>query len=182
MTGPASPDPAKPAPSAQPAADGPFPSAIQPFSPSALLPLLLARFPAAKVELVPNPGTAAEHSLLLDAVFAPEIARFLRDDPALRLDYCSNVTGVDWLEKEITDTVKKSVPASAPVAGVADPGPASPRPVPVHERPFNRRLIEQTSRISHPKQPVNRKDGKIRAPGAECSLTAQLTRFYSGER
>lgn len=74
---------------------------------------LLARFPAAKVELVTNPGTAAEHSLLLDAVFAPEIARFLRDDPALRLDYCSNVTGVDWPEKEITDTVKKSVPDPA---------------------------------------------------------------------
>ena len=74
---------------------------------------LLARFPAAKVELVTNPGTAAEHSLLLDAVFAPEIARFLRDDPALRLDYCSNVSGVDWPEKEITDTVKKSVPDPA---------------------------------------------------------------------
>ncbi len=74
---------------------------------------LLARFPAAKVELVTNPGTAAEHSLLLDAVFAPEVARFLRDDPALRLDYCSNVTGVDWPEKEITDTVKKSVPDPA---------------------------------------------------------------------
>ena len=74
---------------------------------------LLARFPAAKVELVPNPGTAAEHSLLLDAVFAPEIARFLHDDPALRLDYCSNVTGVDWPEKEIVDTVKKSVPDPA---------------------------------------------------------------------
>jgi len=87
---------------------------------------------------VPNPGTAAEHSLLLDAVFAPEIARFLRDDPALRLDYCSNVTGVDWLEKEITDTVKKSVPASAPVAGVADPGPASPRPATMIEEKTKR--------------------------------------------
>lgn len=74
---------------------------------------LLARFPAAKVELVPNPGAAAEHSLLLDAASAPEIARFLRDDPALQLDYCSNVTGVDWPEKEITDTVKKPVPDPA---------------------------------------------------------------------
>ena len=74
---------------------------------------LLARFPAAHVAIVTNPGTAAEHSLLLDAVFAPEVARFLRDDPALRLDYCSNVTGVDWPEKEIVDTVKKSVPDPA---------------------------------------------------------------------
>ena len=28
-----------------------------------------------------------------------EIANFLRDDPALRLDFCSNVTGVDWLDR-----------------------------------------------------------------------------------
>lgn len=74
---------------------------------------LLARFPAAKIAIVTNPGTAAEHSLLLDAVDGPEVARFLRDDPALRLDYCSNVTGVDWPEKEIVDTVKKSVPDPA---------------------------------------------------------------------
>ncbi|MDQ5978603.1 MAG: NADH-quinone oxidoreductase subunit, partial [Verrucomicrobiota bacterium] len=74
---------------------------------------LLARFPAAKVELVTNPGTAAEHSLLLDPVFASEIARFLRNDSALCLDYCSNVSGVDWPEKEVTDTVTKSVPDPA---------------------------------------------------------------------
>lgn len=74
---------------------------------------LLHRFPAAKVELVTNPGPAAEHSLLLDAASAREIALFLRDDPFLRLDYCSNVTGVDWPEKEIVDTVKKTVPDPA---------------------------------------------------------------------
>ena len=74
---------------------------------------LLARFPAAKVELVLNPGVAAEHALLLDAAHARDIALFLHDDPALRLDYCSNVTGVDWPEKEIVDTVKKSVPDPA---------------------------------------------------------------------
>jgi NADH-quinone oxidoreductase subunit C len=74
---------------------------------------LLARFPAATVGIVPNPGVAAEHSLLLDAASALEIACFLRDDPALQLDYCSNVTGVDWPEKEIIDTVKKTVPDPA---------------------------------------------------------------------
>jgi NADH-quinone oxidoreductase subunit C len=109
-------------------AEGSAVSALPPFSLSVLLPRLLARFPAAKIELVPNPGTAAEHSLLLDPVSAPEIARFLRDDPALALDYCSNVTGVDWPEKEIIETVKKPAPAATAVAGVADPGPASPRP------------------------------------------------------
>ena len=31
---------------------------------------------------------------------------FLRDDPALRLDFCSNVTGVDWLDRTVTKKVK----------------------------------------------------------------------------
>jgi NADH-quinone oxidoreductase subunit C len=35
-----------------------------------------------------------------------EAARFLRDDPTLRLDYCSNATGVDWLDKETSEKVK----------------------------------------------------------------------------
>ena len=70
---------------------------------------LLARFPAASVSVVTNPGAAAEHALLLDAAHAREIAYFLRADPVLRLDYCSNVTGIDWPEKEITDTTKTTV-------------------------------------------------------------------------
>ena len=74
---------------------------------------LVARFPAAHVELVTNPGPAAEHSLLLDAAHAHDVARFLRDDPELRLDYCSNVTGVDWPEKELTETVQRTLPDPA---------------------------------------------------------------------
>ena len=74
---------------------------------------LLARFPSAAVAVVTNPGAAAEHSLLLGAAQAREIAEFLRDDPVLRLDYCSNVTGIDWPEKEITETVKSTVPDPA---------------------------------------------------------------------
>ena len=74
---------------------------------------LLARFPAAHVELMANPGPAAEHSLLLDAAHAHDVALFLRDDPVLHLDYCSNVTGVDWPDKEITDVTKTSVPDPA---------------------------------------------------------------------
>ncbi len=83
---------------------------------------LLARFPAAKIELVLNPGPAAEHSLLLDATHAREIAFFLRDDAALRLDYCSNVTGIDWPEKEIVETKKVTVadPAGGPAKVVEE--------------------------------------------------------------
>src|SRR5207248_5063088 len=33
-------------------------------------------------------------------------AKFLRNSPDLRLDYCSNVSGVDWLDKEISEKVK----------------------------------------------------------------------------
>ncbi len=57
---------------------------------------LLARFPGAEISIVTNPGPAAQHSLLLTSPVARDIARFLRDDPALCLDYCSNVTGIDW--------------------------------------------------------------------------------------
>jgi NADH-quinone oxidoreductase subunit C len=61
---------------------------------------LLARFPDAAVTLIENPGPAAQHSLLLGAAHARAIATFLRDDPDLRLDYCSNVSGVDWPKAE----------------------------------------------------------------------------------
>lgn len=74
---------------------------------------LLARFPGATVELIVNPGAAAEHSLLLDAAHAPDLARFLRDDPDLALDYCSNVTGIDWPDKEIVETTKVAEPDPA---------------------------------------------------------------------
>ncbi len=74
---------------------------------------LLVRFPDAKVTLVTNPGPAAEHSLLLDAAHAREIALFLRDDPVLLLDYCSNATGIDWPDREIGDVKKVTVPDPA---------------------------------------------------------------------
>ena len=74
---------------------------------------LVARFPGAAVSIVNNPGPAAQHSLLLDPAQARDIALFLRDDPALRLDYCSNVTGVDWPDKEVVETTKTTVPDPA---------------------------------------------------------------------
>ena len=74
---------------------------------------LLARFPAAKITVILNPGAAADHSLLLDPAFARDIALFLRDDSAILLDYCSNATGVDWPDREIVDTKKISIPDPA---------------------------------------------------------------------
>lgn len=65
-----------------------------------------AAVPGAKIEIVPNLGPANQPSFLLDHEHAKAVALFLRDDPALRLDHCSNVTGVDWLDRTVTKKVK----------------------------------------------------------------------------
>jgi NADH-quinone oxidoreductase subunit C len=65
-----------------------------------------AAVPGAKVDIVPNPGPAKQSSLLIDNEHARAVARFLRVDPALRLDFCSNVTGVDWLDRTVKKTTK----------------------------------------------------------------------------
>lgn len=65
-----------------------------------------ATVPGARVEIVPNGSPSAEHSLLVDAAHGFAVAKFLRDDAELALDYLSNVTGVDWLDKEIAEKVK----------------------------------------------------------------------------
>ncbi len=62
--------------------------------------------PGAKIDIVPNPDPANQPSLLIDNEHAPAIAKFLRDDAALRLDFCSNVTGVDWIDRVAKKTVK----------------------------------------------------------------------------
>jgi NADH-quinone oxidoreductase subunit C len=68
----------------------------------------------AKIEIVQNPGPANQPSLLIDNEHAVAVASFLRDDPKLRLDFCSNATGVDWLDR----TVKKTVKVKTIVEGV----------------------------------------------------------------
>ena len=60
----------------------------------------------AKLEIIANGSPANQPSLLVDREHAFEVVRFLRDDPALQLDYCSNVTGVDWLDRVVKKTVK----------------------------------------------------------------------------
>ena len=82
----------------------------------------------ATVEIVPNGSPSQQSSLRIDNTHAVAIARFLRDDPELSLDYASNVTGVDWpelvtkekvkvkkvvdgVEKEVEETIEKKRPA-----------------------------------------------------------------------
>src|SRR6184192_1631026 len=62
--------------------------------------------PGAEVQIVANDSPANQPSLLIDPAHALAVARFLRDDPQLRLDYASNVTGVDWLDKVIKEKIK----------------------------------------------------------------------------
>ncbi len=60
----------------------------------------------AQVKVVANGSPSGQHSLLLDSEHARAVAEFLRDDAALRLDFCSLMTGVDWLDTETTEKVK----------------------------------------------------------------------------
>jgi NADH-quinone oxidoreductase subunit C len=71
-----------------------------------------------KLEIIANGSPCAQHSLLVDNDHAAAVAAYLRDDAELRLDYCSNVTGVDWPErvektkvkvKKVVDGVEKEV-------------------------------------------------------------------------
>ena len=80
--------------------------------------------PGTELEILPNDTPAAQPSLIVPRASALAVAKFLRDDPELKLDYASNVTGGDWLdfvtkekvkvtkivdgaEKEVEETVEK---------------------------------------------------------------------------
>ena len=65
-----------------------------------------AALPGVKIDIVPNGSPSRQLSLLIDNKHALAVARFLRDDLALRLDFCSNVTGIDWLDRTVKKTVK----------------------------------------------------------------------------
>jgi len=77
-----------------------------------------AAVPGAQVELVLNPSPSAQHSLRIDTAHAHAVALFLRDDKELELDFLSNVTGVDWPDKEISEKVKVTRTVTKFVDGV----------------------------------------------------------------
>src|SRR3954471_23903226 len=83
--------------------------------------------PGAQLGIISNEARPDQPSLLVAPSHALAVARFLRDDPQLRMDYASNVTGVDFLdkvtkekikvkklvegvEKEVEETLEKSTP------------------------------------------------------------------------
>jgi NADH-quinone oxidoreductase subunit C len=65
-----------------------------------------AAVPGVIVEIMQNASPSQQDSLKIDNEHAHDVARWLHDDPALRLDFCSNVTGVDWLDRTLKKTVK----------------------------------------------------------------------------
>jgi NADH-quinone oxidoreductase subunit C len=65
-----------------------------------------AAVPGAGVEIQANPSVSGQHSLRLAPSHAVAVATFLRDDAELALDFLSNATGVDWLDKEVSEKVK----------------------------------------------------------------------------
>jgi NADH-quinone oxidoreductase subunit C len=77
-----------------------------------------AAVPGAGVEFVSNPGPAAEHSLRIAPKGAIAVATFLRDDADLAFNFLSNVTGIDWPDKEIAEKVKVTRQVTKTVDGV----------------------------------------------------------------
>ena len=67
---------------------------------------LVAAIEGCDVTVVQNESPSGQHSLVLGHEHAVEAAMFLRDNSELRFDFCSNVTGVDWPDKEVTEKVK----------------------------------------------------------------------------
>lgn len=83
-------------------------------SPREIISDLRSAMPGTQLELWENPSDSAGDALLVSAADARNVALYLRDDPALRLDYCSNVTGLDWPPKT---TIEKKVVKSKNEAG-----------------------------------------------------------------
>ncbi len=65
-----------------------------------------AALSGAKLEIIANDSPSGHRSLLVDNGLALAVATFLRGDAELHLDYCSNVTGIDWPAAELTEKIK----------------------------------------------------------------------------
>jgi NADH-quinone oxidoreductase subunit C len=65
---------------------------------------LQADIPGCQAELVVNGSPSGQNSLLIDRQHGLAAARLLRE--GLEMDFCSNVTAVDWPDREQTDKVK----------------------------------------------------------------------------
>lgn len=85
---------------------------------------ILARIPGAEVVLVPNGAPLSVGSLWVGSETIVAVARLLKEEPDLAFDYCSNVTGVDWLDrvekakvKVVVDGVSQEVEQTRRIPG-----------------------------------------------------------------
>lgn len=62
--------------------------------------------PGATVEIHVNTSPCEEHSLIIGRDSGRKVAEFLREDAELKLDFCSNATGVDWPERTVVEKIK----------------------------------------------------------------------------
>ncbi len=67
---------------------------------------IAAAVPGAVLGVETNPAVPAQSSLIVDRDHALAVARWLRDEPGLQFDFCSNVTGVDWLDTTFKEPVR----------------------------------------------------------------------------
>jgi NADH-quinone oxidoreductase subunit C len=75
-------------------------------TPDQIIARIETAVPGVSVDIVPNARPSGPPSLLVDNAHALAVARFLRDNPSLRLDYASNVTGIDWLDTVVQEKRK----------------------------------------------------------------------------
>lgn len=61
--------------------------------------------PGADVAVIENSSPSRQDGIEVAAGDAVRVAKFLRDDDRLRLDFCSNVTGIDWPERGCIEVV-----------------------------------------------------------------------------
>jgi NADH-quinone oxidoreductase subunit C len=67
--------------------------------------LAASAVPGAQIEIIPSTPAAQQPALLVDRGHVFAVARFLKDDPRLQLDFCSCVTGVDYLQTGMIEVV-----------------------------------------------------------------------------
>ncbi len=77
--------------------------------PALLLSRVVAELDVHSGEVAPNHAVPGQSSLRVGREDLVRVAAWLRDDSALRLDFCSNVTGVDWPERTTKVKVRREV-------------------------------------------------------------------------
>ena len=65
----------------------------------------LQAVPGATIEIVNSTPAAAQPSLLVDREHILAVARYFKDTPSLQMDFCSCVTGVDYLKQGYIEVV-----------------------------------------------------------------------------